>query len=273
MQKSQIVIVVLAVALIAGMYNLPKVLVSDKDKVLATANAGASTSPNANETHTTNLSETQVVIVDKLRNNFLNSTDLQKKRTFADSLAVLFKQASQFDTAAYYREEIAKLFPGVETWTSAGNAYYDAFSFATDGNKAGQMGEKARMYYQKVLEKDPEQLAVKANMAMTYVATSSPMQGITLLREILQKDPQNELAMFNLGLLSMQSGQYDKAIERFEQILTKNPANDQAKFYLGISHAEAGHTAEAKKLLKEVKASNQDPVVQSTADEYLKKLK
>lgn len=273
MQKSQIVIVILAVALIAGMYNLPKVLVSGKEKVLATGKTEASTASSGNETHTANFSETQVVIVDKLRNNFLHSTDMQKKRTFADSLAVLFKQASQFDSAAYYREEIVKLDPGIETWTNAGNAYYDAFSFATDGTKANQMGEKARTYYQKVLDKDPDQLAVKANMAMTYVATSSPMQGIALLREILQKDPQNELAMFNLGLLSMQSGQYDKAIERFEAILSRNPDNDQTKFYLGVSHAEAGHATEARKLLKEVKASNQDPVIQSTADEYLKKLK
>jgi cytochrome c-type biogenesis protein CcmH/NrfG len=94
-----------------------------------------------------------------------------------------------------------------------------------------------------------------------------------MLQEILKADPQNELATFNLGLLSMQSGQYDKAIGRFEQILKQNPDNDQAKFYLGVSHAEAGHAAEAKKILKEVKASNQDPVVQTTVDEYLKKLK
>jgi tetratricopeptide (TPR) repeat protein len=185
----------------------------------------------------------------------------------------LFKQASQFDSAAYYQEKIAELYPDTDTWTNAGNAYYDAFNFATDGTKASQMGEKARDFYKKVLEKEPKQLAVKANLAMTYVATSNPMQGISMLQEILKEDPQNELAMFNLGLLSMQSGQYDKAIGRFVQIIKQNPANDQAKFYLAVSHAEAGHTEEASKLLKEVKASNQDPVVQSTVDEYLKKLK
>jgi tetratricopeptide (TPR) repeat protein len=273
MQKSQIIIVTLAIILIGGMYSLPKVLVSNKEKVLAAGNTAASKTPSANGTHTNNLLQTQVVVINKLRDNFLHATDQQKKRTFADSLAVVFRQASQYDSAAFYTEKIAELNPGVETWTKAGNAYYDAFSFSADGTKAGHMGEKARQYYEKVLEKDPSQLTVKANMAMTYVATASPMQGIMMLQEILKADPQNELAIFNLGLLSMQSGQYDKAIGRFEQILKQNPGNDQAKFYLGVSHAEAGHAAQAKKILKEVKASNQDPVVQTTVDEYLKKLK
>jgi cytochrome c-type biogenesis protein CcmH/NrfG len=99
------------------------------------------------------------------------------------------------------------------------------------------------------------------------------MQGIVLLREILQKEPAHERASFNMGLLSMQSGQYDKAIERFEQVLKAHPENDQAKFYLGVSYAESGHGDEAKELLQEVKKKNNDPAVQATVDEYLKKLK
>jgi tetratricopeptide (TPR) repeat protein len=273
MQKSQILIITLAIALVVGMYSLPKVIVSDKEKLLATGNPMASNDSLLNETHTTNLSEAQVTVISQLRNAFLTSADKEKKITFADSLAVLFKQASQFDSAAFYRESIAQLNPEIQTWINAGDGYYDAFNFATDAQKANKMGEKAREFYQKVIEKDPNQLSVKANIAMTYVATSNPMQGIALLREVLQQDPQNELAMFNLGLLSMQSGQYDRAIERFTQILKQNPANNQAKFYLGISYAEGGHSKEAKELLQQVKSSNPDPVVQSTVDEYLKKLK
>jgi tetratricopeptide (TPR) repeat protein len=273
MYKQQIFIIVMALALIAGMYSLPKVLVRDKEKVLAADASAASTDAMANSTHTNNLDAAQVTAVDDLRKAYINSADKEKKTKFADSLAVLFKGASMFDSAAHYRDAIASLNPGVENWIKAGDGYFDAFSFATDAQKANQLGEKARAFYQKVLEKDPGQLDVKANLAMTYVASSNPMQGIVLLREILQKEPAHERASFNMGLLSMQSGQYEKAIERFEQVLKMHPDNSQAKFYLGISYAETGHSAEAKDLLKEIKKTNNDPAVQATVDEYLKKLK
>jgi hypothetical protein len=78
MQKSQIIIISLAASLIVGMYSLPKVLVSDKDKILAAGTPAASTSPAMNETHTTNLSEAQIAVINTLRNNLLNSTDQQK---------------------------------------------------------------------------------------------------------------------------------------------------------------------------------------------------
>jgi tetratricopeptide (TPR) repeat protein len=272
MQKTQIFVIIVAILSVGAIYSLPKVLVSDKEQVLAPATS-AGTKPNTADTHSTNLSEVQVANITKLRNGYLNSVDVEKKITFADSLAVVFKQASQFDSAATYLEAVAALSPTVESWIKAGNGYYDAFNFATDAQKAGKMGEKAREYFQKVLEKDPGQLDVKANLAMTYITSANPMQGIALLREVIEKDPQNQLALFNLGALSMQSGQYDKAIERFKQVLAINPGNAQAQFYLGISYAESGHKEEARELLQQVKLTNSDPVVQSTVDEYLKKIK
>lgn len=273
MHKQQITIILLALGLVIGMYSLPKVIVSDKSTVLAAETTAANTVDMGASTHNNNLDAAQIAVVDELRKAFVNSASKEKKLIFADSLSTVFKQASLFDSAAYYRDAMAELNPGVESWIKAGDSYYDAFGFATDPQKANQMGEKARAFYQKVIEKDPGQLDVKANMAMTYVASSNPMQGIALLREILQQDPAHERATFNMGLLSMQSGQYDKAIERFEQVLKIHPENDQAKFYLGVSYAESGHSGEAKELLQEVKKSNNDPAVQATVDEYLKKLK
>lgn len=273
MQKSQIVVLALSITFVGVLYSLPKVIVSDKNKVLATDSTTANTLPNTSEVHGNALTKGQIASIDKLRNNLLNSTDKEKKVIFADSLANLFEGASQYDSSASYLETIANYKPSVQIWTRIGDSYYKAFTFATDGQKAGKMGEKAREYYQKVLQQKPDELDVKAKMAMTYVSTSSPMQGIALLREVLQKDPNNELALFNLGLLSMQSGQYDKAVDRFEQVVKRNPANDQAQFYLGISYAEKGDKEKAIQILKTVKQKNKDAAVQTTVDEYLEKLK
>ena len=123
-----------------------------------------------------------------------------------------------------------------------------------------------------MIDANPGVLEAKTKMAMTYVATPNPMQGIRLLREVLAEDPKNELALFNLGLLSMRSNQYDKAIERFKQIIEANPDNMQAQYYLGVSYAESGKKEEAKKILNLVKQREPDPAVQASVDEYLQKL-
>jgi len=164
------------------------------------------------------------------------------------------------------------LAPTTSNLLRAGNGYYDAFGFAVDMQKASGLGEKAREYYQKVIEANPGVLEAKTKMAMTYVATPNPMQGIRLLREVLAEDPKNELALFNLGLLSMRSNQYDKAIERFKQIIGMNPDNMQAQYYLGVSYAESGKKEEARKILNLVKQREPDPAVQASVDEYLQKL-
>ncbi|HEX8529903.1 MAG TPA: tetratricopeptide repeat protein [Cytophagales bacterium] len=273
MQKSQVIVLAGSVALCGLLYSFPKVLVSDKDKLPATAPAAQASSAPAEGAHTSALTSDQAASVSRLRSAFAASTEPEKKIKFADSLANAFRSFSQFDSAAFYTEQIALAKPAVDQWLDAGDAYYDAFNFATDAKLAGQMGEKARGYYQKVLAAQPGQLDVKARMAMTYVTSDSPMQGITLLREVLAEDPDNEAALLNLGLLSIRSGQYDKAVERFEQILKKDPGHEQARFYLGISYADMGQADKAKPILEEIKAKTNDPVMRSTAEEYLKKLK
>lgn len=274
MQKSQILVLVLALALIGGLYSMPKVIVGDKNKVLATA---ASTSPAGTTVpegvHNSTLTPPQREAIDKVRNAYLHSVDKEKKITFADSLADLYQQASFLDSSIAYREIVVELAPNVEHWMKAGDSYYEAFSFAVDAQKASKLGEKARAYYEKALEKDPMQLDAKAKIGMTYITTSNPMQGIKLLREVLEKDPANELALFNMGILSMQSGQYDKAVERFKQLVEINPDHTKAQFYLGISYAESGKKVEAIEVLQQVKQVDKDPMVQATVEEYLKKLK
>ena len=149
----------------------------------------------------------------------------------------------------------------------AGDRYYEAYGFAVDEQKAKNLGIKTREYYQKAIDQNPGLLTAKANMAMTYVNTENPMQGILMLREVIDADPTNELALFNLGILSMRSNQYSKAADRFRQILTNNPKNTKAKFYLGLSLVELGDKEQASKVLSEVKKEEKDPVIQQAIGE------
>jgi Flp pilus assembly protein TadD len=191
----------------------------------------------------------------------------------AGELSNFYQDVRQFDSAAKYAEVVAQIEPTEKHQLQAAHLSYDAYGFAMNDKKSAALGEKTRELYQKVLDKNPNLLGAKANMAMTYVSTSNPMQGIMMLREVLATDPTNELALFNMGLLSMRSNQYKLAVSRFKQLLKVRPNNSKAQFYLGVSLAQLGQKAEALAILAKVKAVEKDPTIQAAVRELELELK
>ena len=273
MKKSIFLSCVLAVALVGTLFSLPKVVVNTKGKEVgnersqsqAAATVAAPDSSVQSHDKAT-ISPDQQKIVDQLRSGFEQAGD-KDKAAAGLKLSDKFAQLQKFDSAAFYAEKAALLSPSIENLVRTGDRYYEAYGFAIEDQKAKNLGAKTREYYQKALDQNPGLLAAKANMAMTYVNTENPMQGILMLREVIDTDPTNELALFNLGILSMRSNQYSKAADRFRQILTNNPANTKAKFYLGLTLVELGDKEQARKVLSEVKKEEKDPVIQQAIGE------
>lgn len=277
-KKPFLVVILVASLLVAGLYGLPKGVLSNKEKTPSLKeNAGAAASKPAQEntttdTHTPALTPAQQKQVAQARQQYNVASQKAEKIKAIEQLITVFAQVSRFDSAAYLAEELAGLDPSLKNTVRAGDAYFGAFQFAMDDSKTAKLSQKARDWYQKALAQNPNLLEVKTNLAMTYVSTDTPMQGIMLLREVLDQDPDFEPALFNLGLLSMRSNQFDKAIARFRQILKNNPSNTKALFYMGISLAETGKKAEARQALEEVARKDSDPAVQAAIKETLQKL-
>lgn len=273
--KYQLILILVAVFLILGLYNLPKVVVNNKDKKLNTnSEQSLQTNPKQESQHP-KLSDKNQKKLDSLKKELKNLDSEEKKANFANSISDLYKSVSQFDSAAHYMEVLYDIKPNLKNLIKTGDAYYEAFQFAINANKASKLGQKARDFYQKVLKKKPNDLRVKANLAMTYTATPNPMQGIGMLKSILEEDSKNELAIFNLGILSMQSGQYDKAVDRFKKLLIINPNNIQAKFFLGESFANLGKKQEAIRVFEEIATLKTDTIPQykDAAKSFLQQLK
>ncbi len=270
----------LAVALVGTLYSLPKTVVNTKDLDRGVASAQKSDDHDGEDhdeaeheggepagAHApTVLTADQRAKIDPLRTEYQQAAGGEQTK-MAISLSDAFGQYQMFDSAAFYAERAAVLTPNLENHLRAGDRYYSAYGFATEEKKASRLGEKTRTYYQKALDQNPELLTAKANMAMTYVNTPTPMSGIMMLREVLDADPTNELALFNLGILSMRSNQYTKAVDRFQQILQGHPNNTKAQFYLGVCLVELGRNDEAKKVLADVKKKETDPVIQQAIGE------
>ncbi|MBD2701117.1 tetratricopeptide repeat protein [Spirosoma sp. BT702] len=287
MNKSVLFVIILAAALTVGLYSLPKVVVRNENKQLSehtTSNASSQHRTGAGKEaapaessagaamHEKPLSAAQQDRLSALRAQFF-SASVAEKAASSEKIIAFFREVTRYDSAAYYAELLATDQPTEQHLLRAGDHYFEAFTFAMDDKKTASLGQKTRDFYQQALAKNPNLLSAKANMAMTYVNTDTPMQGIMLLREVIKQDPTNELALFNLGLLSMRSNQYERAIERFRQILVSNPASRKAQFYLGISLAEAGQKAEARQVLEQVKKQEKDPQILAAIREYEERLK
>ena len=279
MKKSVWIILLLALGLVGLLYSLPKVVVNSKsgggaDSRITTADQPkpAVVGDTADGHASSTLTSEQTKQISELRQRYLEETTPEQRYRAAVALSNAFSGFQKFDSAAYYAGVAAEITPSVESWLRAGDRYYEAFGFVMEEAKSSEFGEKTRSFYQKALKENPTLLTAKANMAMTYVNTPSPMQGIMMLREVLDADPTNELALFNLGILSMRSNQYSKAVDRFKQILVNNPANTKAQFYLAVSLVELGKSEEARKVLTEVKQKEKDPTIQQAIAELEQRL-
>lgn len=194
------------------------------------------------------------------------------KLTLATDLAQQYQKVQRFDSAGYYYEQVALARPGEQAWKRAADQYYEAYSFAATEERAKMLGAKTRELYEKVLKQNPQNLDAKTNLGMALMASENPVSGIMLLREVLAADPRNEKALYNLGILALQSNQADKAVERFQELVKINPKNVNGQFYLGVALAQDGKKEQARQAFLKTKSLSADPGLLTSVNEELKKL-
>jgi outer membrane protein len=270
MKLSQIIAIVVAIAAIALLYNLPKVVINKTDKDKLGETQSSTNLPNGDVSKATpQISANTLISIQRLRNSFLNASDNKKRCTFADSLADLFISVQKIDSAAGYAEQLVLSNSDNNTRKTAGNIYFRLFSLADEPTAANSFAAKAQAQFSIVLDTDPDNAEVKNNMAMTYVTSENPMKAIALLREVIAKNPNDENAIFNLGFLSIQSGQHAKAVSRFEKLIQMNERNWKAHLYLGIAQQALGKQEEAAKAFELVAKNTKDQNLKAQAEDLL----
>lgn len=267
MLRNRIILIAVSAVLVWLIFKLPKVVV-DNETGSVTDSAAVAASQGHNSASADLKSK-----ISTLRAKYQAVTEKEKSAIFADSLAIRYKEAGIFDSAAWFAEDAATFFNTTESWIKAGDQYYQAFTFAVDEAKQKALATKAQELYTKVLAIEPGNLNVKTRLAMTYISSPTPMKGIVMLREVLAEDPQNKEALFSLGMLSIQSGQYDKAVERFEELVKIDSTHLQGQLLLGVALLNNGEKIRAREQLEKVKRMDNDPAVQAEVDSYLKDLK
>ncbi|MCR9014241.1 tetratricopeptide repeat protein [Aquiflexum gelatinilyticum] len=272
MKKSQILVLILGVATIGILYSLPRVVVDNEEGSTQITEDQPSSAQKAEELHDAPMEAEDREVLSGLLKNFDTQENKEKIAALSDQIASIYIKAGKFDSAAYTLDRAAVKLETPQSWEKAGAAYYEAYTFALDQEKVSLLAEKTRTYLTKVLEQDPKRLDLKTKMAMTYVSSANPMQGITMLREVLEEDPTNEDGLFNMGVLSMQSGQYKRAAERFEELVKHHPENVQGQFYLGVSYFESKQNNKAKQQFELVQSMSKEPMVLASVEGYLERL-
>ncbi len=210
MKRSQLILLAIGIIAIGGLYALPKAVVDTKGDADSISQENESPPPKPTDPvslHEPELSSDQVEEIVSLRAQIEGENSKESKVSATLALADIYQKLSKYDSAGYYLGLAFEEKQELELAEKAGLAYYEAFSFALDSDKVAKTAELTRGYLSKVLDKDPSRLDLKTKIAMTYVSSANPMQGITMMREILKQDPQNEDALFNMVVVSMQYGQ------------------------------------------------------------------
>lgn len=268
MLKTRLILLLLTAALVAAIYLLPKVVVENNSQLTTADSASLQLMPAGHATVPANVAQA----IGRLRRQLAVAANQEKSSIFADSLQNLYAETGKLDSAAWFAGQAATFLQTTESFRTAGNRYYEAYTFAMEPAKQAALAARTREFLEKVTDVDPQDFESRNKIAMTFLSSDSPMQGIMMLRQVLEEDPKNELALFNLGMLSIQSGQYQRATDHLSRLVGINPESVQGRLLLGVAHLKSGNKALAKQEFEKVKALDNDPAVQATVNSYLQEI-
>ena len=181
---------------------------------------------------------------------YLNSTGITNNSPiFADSLAELYFEMSNYDSAAKYFEIAVTLESNNKRIENAAIAYFNLFMESMNPDGAKIAGENAANYFSQLLNTDPANNEWKMSLALIYLSGSGTSKGEQFLREIINDDPQNTEALYHLGIMYYQNGKYEEAGKLLERVIESEHENVLAHYHLGVVYKQLGKNEEARKQL------------------------
>ncbi|MBC6400998.1 MAG: tetratricopeptide repeat protein [Ekhidna sp.] len=258
MSKLQLTISLVAVGLAVLLFQFPRSVVENEQlqEVTTISTHSMEIPPNVQE---------EIV---EVRTLLKREENVNKKSSFAFSLAKKYLDYGVLDSAEVYADHILK-WEG-ETSEKSAEIYFTAYERSSSVAEGVKFARKAEQILTQLLEKNPTHLFLKNRLAMTLVASDNPMVGINMLREIAAEDPNNRQAILNLGLLAIQSGQFERAKERFETLTSLDSTDSESKLYLAVTMIETNKPKQARLLLEKILATQDSiPAIKLMANDYL----
>lgn len=139
---------------------------------------------------------------------------LEKQR----ELVRLLLEFGRPDHAAPTQRAIAEADGSAEAWRQAGDLYFAWMEGVPEAHRA-QLAAEVIDAYRKVLELEPDNLDVRADLAWAYQYDArNPMAAIEETQAVLERDPDHVQANFYRAVFLMRINRLDQAIAQFERV-------------------------------------------------------
>lgn len=271
----QIIVIALSVALFALLYFGGRTKPSNRPDVEKTRALTAESSTDTEKmilSAKAGLTEENLAPIVALEAKLpLQLTDSLRAESFKE-ISREWNSLNKFSIGGIYAMKVAEIEQTETAWSIAGTTFGFALQREKDAANRTFCIEQAIKAFQKAMEINPDETQHKINLALTYVETEQPMQGISLLRELSQKEPENAAVLMALAQLSIRSGQYDKAIERYEQIVKLEPNNVKAHYAQAQVYQSLGKIQEAVASYNKCLALSDDKELKAEIEQIIKKL-
>ena len=184
-----------------------------------------------------------------------------------------------FPPYAWYEAEAARLENSEKSLTFAAQLFLS--SLQQDQQADAQLTKwkalQARDLFERSLKINPNNDSSKVGLGGCYLfgnISSTPMEGINLIREVTQRDSTNLCAQMMLVQGSLISGQFDKAITRLQSVNRMQPDNIEAILMLADLYERNNDKATAiswyKKSLPFIKKASLKEVIEKRINDLSK---
>jgi len=226
------------------------------------------------------LSADQAVRLTSLENAVKRGDVKDQKIKIYHQLAHFWSDTARiFEPYAWYEAESARLENSEKSLTFAAQLFLS--SLQEDQQSDAQLTKwkalQARDLFERSLKINPNNDSSKVGLGGCYLfgnISSTPMEGINLIREVTQRDSTNVYAQMMLVQGSLVSGQFDKAITRLQSVNRMRPDNIEAILLLADLYERNNDKATAiswyKKSLPFIKKANLKEVIEKRINDLSK---
>ncbi len=223
------------------------------------------------------LNASQLERVQQLEHSVVRGDIKNQKLQSYTQLAEFWRDsAKSFLPAAYYTAEAAKLENLEKNLTFAAHLFLDNLRGQDDPQLKKWMAGNAKELFERVLVLNAANDSAKVGLGCCYMfgnISSSPMEGILMIREVAERDPHNMYAQMMLGIGGVMTGQFDKAIDRFKKVVDHQPANIEAVLNLAEAYEQKGDKASAIEWYQKSKQLIRNPEIEKELDARINSLR
>jgi tetratricopeptide (TPR) repeat protein len=249
MQKQQLAIIIVSLAVLLGLYFLGPTIAPDKKKVTPTEQ------PEEAEFDIEKYKEVVLGQIPPLQKAYLDSLEASKpaaaegdeNHTALHKLSAFWKDSIPDPTLHYFYEaKLAELDNTEKSLTFAAHSILGYLPFERNHEMQHYLANLGKQLFEKALSINAtnDSTIVGLGGCLMYGAhtedAAASMAGIVKVREVAERDSTNIFAQYMLGVGGVISKQFDRAAARFEKVVKAQPDNLEAMFKLAETYEMAG---------------------------------